>query len=81
MTQEKLCQAWIKKGKRIKDVEKHLLHHLDEVKELIKKDNQHRFAEITDLIILCTLYMRYNHKDLEKHLKKRFKKFKEKLGD
>ena len=83
MTEKKnrLFNAWKDKGRTTSDVEKHLLHHLDEVKELIKNKGEHRFMECADLDILVYLYFRYSDKNLGKHVRSRLNKFFKKLEE
>ena len=73
-----LIQQW-KKNRTIDDVEAHILKHLEEVKELITKGDDHRFVEYTDLVILYHIYLAYANKDHEELFQTRLKKFFEKI--
>lgn len=73
-----IIKLW--KGKRkISDVEYHLLHHLDEVKGLLVKKDEHRFAEMVDLVVLIRIYFKFSRKKFSNIKKDRLRKFKEKI--
>jgi len=77
---EDLLVKW--RAKRTnEDVKQHLNYHLDEVKELLAKHDDHRFDEMIDLTILIRLYLDFNDKHSSRIMNRRMKKFNEKIDE
>ena len=77
-----------KKWKNKEFARNQLKHHLEEVSELLKKDDEHLEKELIDLYVICIAVIREQYKDkdestikdiLEKLENERYKKFVSKL--
>jgi hypothetical protein len=58
-----------------------LLKHLEEVKELIAKDDFHQYSEIEDLINIAEVWQKQHlsSSEIEELIAKRFERFMEKI--